>query len=84
MDTVSIFHPAVWRMVAVIVIPLISMIAGFVVYWLRKLDDRVLTLCQQVARLEGRLAAAAPQWGLHDHHPTFEHHREQHTREEGR
>lgn len=51
--TISLFHPAVWGVVAVIIVPLAGLLIAVVTYQIRQLDNRVLRLVQTVSRLEG-------------------------------
>lgn len=69
MDTVSAFHPAVWAIVTAIVLPLLGVIMGFLIYWIRLMDQRVVGLCRSVARIEGRLGIS-PYSGLADNPPS--------------
>lgn len=64
--TVTLFHPAVWGIVAVIVIPLLGGIGWLLIHQIRLLDARVINLCRQVARLEGLLGVVTYRNGLQD------------------
>lgn len=64
MDAVTIFHPAIWNVLVVMILPLIAVIFAIMMYALRQMDSRVLALCKAVARLEGRMSAWPP--GMRD------------------
>ena len=64
--TVTVFHPAIWAVVVVVIVPLIAALGALLVYQIRQLDSRVINLCRQVARLEGLLGVDLYRAGLHD------------------
>lgn len=53
--SITIFHPQVWGLISIIIVPLFALFLGGVVYWLRKLDERVYVLAQSMAHMEAKI-----------------------------
>lgn len=51
-----------WEIIAVVVVPLLLIVMAGQVYWLRKLDDRMVKQIQEVAHLRGVVQSFIEFW----------------------